>query len=91
MKFKLKALKRAMDALRYGAPDDAEIEIIVRTEDIQQGKLCDAITMVASWTELPPSYSDEKNPIAVVQTLEMFPESENRPFRVITTKTKEIT
>lgn len=90
MKFKVKAWKKAMDAVQYGVPDDAEIEIVVRTEDFEQNKICDCFTLIVTYAEKASSYDSNKNSTDVTHTLEMYPESENRSPRVITTKVRNI-
>lgn len=90
MKFKLKAFTKAIESFKYGMPDTAEIEINVNNEDIQESKICDCITITSTWQETPAKYDDNKNVSIVTQTLELFPESENRPFKIITIRTRDI-
>ncbi len=90
MKFKSKIFMKALEAFKYNVPDNAEIEIIPRIEDIAQGQLCDAFVMVATWIAKPESYDSNKNDYTVTHTLECFPESEGRPPRFTKTSSRDI-
>lgn len=90
MKFKAEKWKHAMDVLYDNMPPTAEIEITVRDENFDQGKICDCVTLVATWSKLPASYDKNRNAINVVQTVEVFPEEENRPARVTTVESRDL-
>lgn len=89
MKFKSKQLKRAIDAFQYSMPDDALIEIHTKEEDIPNNCICSSLTMTASWQENASKYDTNQEPVSVTQTIEVFSEEENRPFRIITNKVRE--
>lgn len=89
MKFKLKNFKQAFNSFSYTLPEGAEIEILVREEDIQQSKLCSTMTMVASFEKKAAAYDNNSNPTYVTVTIEVFPESENRPFKITTVETRD--
>jgi|ERR1051325_2400686 hypothetical protein len=91
MKFKSKEFMKALNSFKYSVPDNAEIEITTRNENIDQGQLCDAFMMVATWTTKPDSYDDIKTDVHHTQCIEFFPESENRKPRLTATKSRDVT
>jgi hypothetical protein len=90
MIFKLKKFNKILDAFKSGLPDDAEVEFLIKEEDLQSNKLGSCMVITAIWIEQPSKYDNETSEIDVVRVLEMFPESEGIPARCTTTKSRNI-
>ena len=83
MRVRLAELRKALDHLRYNidSGDDAWVEVQLRAEDIAAGRLCDHIEVSATWEKQPSSYSSYLTMVTHVTTVEIFPNTENRPVR----------
>ena len=90
MKINSKKFHTAYNSLRYATPDDAEIEFSIREENIQEGKISSCLSLTASWDKPPSSYDSLKTTIHVSLTLEVYPDSENTPSRLITIETRDL-
>ena len=93
MKFKYKQLESALNFLRMkaslGSLPEAEIELTMREEN--SGEIGECLIVTATIIKAPASYDDYKTPTTQEYTLEIFPTNENRPPRIVTVETKELT
>jgi hypothetical protein len=92
MKVNAEKFMKALEHMRYSVcvPKDGEIEVSIRQENIEEGKLCECMLLTTTTQREPTSYSRNKTPTTIVTTIEIFAESENRPTRVIRQEIEEI-
>ena len=84
MKFKIKDISNALEYFKYNGTIDTKlshIEISLRIEDLDNNKVGSSMTFSAEGIKQPSAYERIKTPKSIVISMEIFPESENRPPR----------
>jgi hypothetical protein len=90
MKLKVKTLKMAMDEFTKGTPEGTEVEVTMRQENFEEGKLCDCVSFTTVHKELHNGYDQNRNDTIVTKTVEIFPESEGQPPKVTVIRTRDV-
>jgi len=82
-------LRAIMQQLYYcnSIKNESIIDISLRQEDIEEGRLCDCMVMTSISTE--PA-SEERHVSTVTTTLEVFSDNENRPPRLTEQKCRDL-
>ena len=84
MQIKLKDLKKALEHLHYHCPTDEGTDVIVsfQEENIQDGKLCDYVSLTVYSKREARSYDSVQSDREVTTCIEVFSSSENRPSQL---------
>ena len=92
MQIKLKDLKKALEHLYYHCPTDEGTEVIVsiQEENIQDGKLCDHISLTVHGLREARSYDYVQSERTVTTHIEVFSTSENRPSQLTVSESQTL-
>jgi hypothetical protein len=92
MKIKFSDLKKAVEYFSYNVrvPADGYLEITLRDEDLAQSRIGSAIMFTLTTTKAAETYDRVKTDKVIVSTLEIFPDSENRPARLSTQESQDL-
>ena len=80
----LKNLRKALEHLHYHCPttDESDVIVSIQEENIQDGKLCDYLTLTVHGTREARSYDSVQSERTVTTCIEVFSSSENRPSQL---------
>lgn len=90
MKFKMQQLKKSFSEFFYSLPEDSVIDVCLSEEDIQRGTLGSSMLITVVYTQPASRYESNQSEKTIKKSIEIFPESENRPPRIIKEESQEL-